>query len=66
LIRIFEEFQAFNGIFFFLNGDIVNNTQDPVVVFKFIEAATQLAQLGEVERVCRDHKFYDPRKSRSF
>jgi len=29
------------------------------VVFKYIEAATQLNQLKEVERVCRDSEHYD-------
>jgi clathrin heavy chain len=54
LINLFEEFKAYNGVFYYLNS-LVNFTEDPNVVFKYIEAATKLDQLKEVERVCRDN-----------
>jgi clathrin heavy chain len=57
LISLFEEFKAFNGIFYYL-GSFVNFTENPVVVFKYIEAATKLEQFKEVERVCRDNDHY--------
>jgi clathrin heavy chain len=66
LIKVFEEFQAYNGTYFFLKGEIVAQSEDPVVVFKFIEAATQLAQLGDVEAVCRDHQHYDAKEVKEF
>jgi clathrin heavy chain len=58
LISLFEEFKAYNGIFYYL-GSFVNFTEDPVVVFKYIESAIKLDQLKEVERVCRDNEHYD-------
>jgi len=66
LIRIFEESQAFNGLFVFLNGDIVANSQDPAVVFKFVEAAVATGQFQDLERVCREHKYYDAKEVKEF
>lgn len=65
LISLFEDFKAFNGIFYYL-GSFVNFTENPVVVFKYIEAATKLDQLKEVERVCRDNDHYDPKEVKEF
>jgi clathrin heavy chain len=65
LIQLFEEFKSYNGIYFYL-GSFVNFTEDKDVVFKFIEAATNLAQMKEVERVCRDNDHYDPKEVKEF
>jgi len=65
LINLFEEFKSFNGIYFFL-GSFVNFSTDTKVVFKFIEAATKLNQLKEVERVCRDNEHYDAKEVKEF
>jgi clathrin heavy chain len=65
LIGLFEKFKCFEGIFYFLNP-IVNTTQDPDVVYKYIEAAAKTGQVQEVERVCRESDKYDPAKVRDF
>lgn len=65
LIQLFEEFKSFNGIYFYL-GSFVNDTEDPAVVFKYIEAAVQLNQFKEVERVCRDNNHYDPKEVKEY
>jgi len=65
LIALFEEFKAFNGIFYYL-GSFVNYTESSSVVFKYLEAATKLEQLKEVERVCRDNDHYDPKEVKEF
>lgn len=65
LISLFEEFKAYNGIFYYL-GSFVNFTDQPSVVFKYIEAATKLEQFKEVERVCRDNDHYDAKEVKEF
>lgn len=65
LISLFEEFKAFNGIYYYL-GSFVNFTEDSTVVFKYIEAATKLEQFKEVERVCRDNDHYDAAEVKEF
>ena len=65
LIALFEDFKAYNGIFYYL-GSFVNYTESNYVVFKYIEAATKLDQLKEVERVCRDNDHYDPKEVKEF
>lgn len=65
LIKLFEDFKSFEGIFYYL-GAIVNNSQVPVVHFKYIEAASKMQQLKEVERVCRDSTVYVPEDVKKF
>jgi clathrin heavy chain len=65
LIQMFEEFKSYTGIFFYLSN-FVNTTQDPKVVFKFIEAATNCQQLKEVERVCRDNTHYEAKEVKEY
>ena len=52
-------------MFYFL-GQIVNTSQDPEVHFTYIEAATKVGQLKEVERICRESNYYDPAKTKDF
>jgi clathrin heavy chain len=65
LIRIFEEFQSLQGIFYFLK-DIVDQIEEPDVVFKFIEAATLLSQFANVGQVCQTSEHYDPERVKEF
>ena len=44
----------------------MNNSEDPSVVFKYIEAAVKLNQLKVVEGVCRDHNHYDAKEVKEF
>jgi len=65
LIKLFEEFNSWNGLYFYL-GSFVNFTNDTNVVFKYIQAATKLNQPKEVERICRDNEHYDPKQVKEF
>lgn len=63
--NLFESFQCYDGLFFFLGG-ILASTNDPEVHFKYIEAASRLGHVQEVERVCRESKNYDPVRVKDF
>lgn len=65
LIKLMEDFKSFEGLFYYL-GAIVNNSQDAVVHFKYIEAAAKMQQFKEVERVCRDSTVYVPEDVKKF
>jgi len=65
LIQLFEEFKSWEGLFYFL-GALVDFSEDPDVHFKYIQAATMIGQLQEVERITRDSNFYDPVKTKEF
>ncbi|OMJ87695.1 hypothetical protein SteCoe_10539 [Stentor coeruleus] len=65
LIEMFEKFGSYDGLFYFL-GSVLTFTEEPDVYFKYIEAAAKLNQSGEVERVIRETKFYDPVKVKDF
>ncbi|TKR78217.1 hypothetical protein L596_019061 [Steinernema carpocapsae] len=65
LIDLFESFKNFEGLYYFL-GSIVNFSQDPVVHYKFIQAACSTGQIKEVERICRDSNCYDPERVKNF
>lgn len=56
---MFESFQSWEGIFYFL-GSVLAFSTDPEVHFKYIEAASKLNHVQEVERVCRESQHYDP------
>ena len=65
LIELFESFKTFEGLFYYL-GSIVNLSEDPEVVFKYIQAATKFQKYVEVERICRDNNYYNPEKVKNF
>jgi clathrin heavy chain len=65
LVKLFEKFKSFEGLYYYLSA-IVNTSQEPVVHFKYIEAAAKLGQLKEVERVCRDSTVYNPAEVKAF
>jgi len=65
LIDLFEKYKTAEGLYYFL-ASIVNVSEDPEVVFKYIEAATKLGQIREVERICRDNNVYNPEKVKNF
>jgi clathrin heavy chain len=64
MIKLFEEFNSNEGKFLYLQA-VVNVTDDPEVVFKYIESAAKSGQVKEVERVVRE-KNYDPVRVRDF
>ncbi|KAK8168097.1 clathrin heavy chain [Phyllosticta citrichinensis] len=65
IIDLLEKYRTAEGLYYYLGG-IVNLSEDKEVVFKYIEAATAMGQLNEVERICRENNFYDPEKVKNF
>jgi clathrin heavy chain len=65
LISLFEDFKSFNGLYFYLNS-LVNTSDRPSVVFKYIEAAVKLQQFKEIERVCQTLSNFDPKEVKDF
>ena len=65
LIELFERYRTAEGLYYYL-GSIVNLSEDTDVHFKYIEAATKMNQLTEVQRICRDSNFYNAEKVKNF
>ncbi|KAK4540289.1 hypothetical protein LTR36_009601 [Oleoguttula mirabilis] len=65
IIDLLEKYRTAEGLYFYLGG-IVNLSNDKDVTFKYIEAATKMGQLTEVERVCRESDYYDAEKVKNF
>ncbi|ODV81895.1 clathrin heavy chain [Suhomyces tanzawaensis NRRL Y-17324] len=65
LIKIFEDFKCTEGLYYYLSS-IVNLTQEPDVVFKYIQAAAKMNQTKEIERVVRDNNVYNGEKVKNF
>ena len=65
IIDLLEKYRTAEGLYFYLGG-IVNVSQDKEVHFKYIQAATTMQQINEVERICRESNFYDPEKVKNF
>lgn len=53
------------GLYYYL-GSIVNLSQDPLVHFKYIQAACRTGNIREVERICRESNHYDAEKVKNF
>lgn len=65
IIELLEKYRTAEGLYFFL-GAIVNVSEDKDVHFKYIEAATRVGQLNEVERICRESQYIDGEKVKNF
>lgn len=65
LIQLFEKHRTAEGLYYYL-GSIVNLSEDPDVVFKYLEAATTMNQVTEVQRICRENNYYNPEKVKNF
>lgn len=65
LIKFFETYKCNEGKYYYLSL-IVNVSQEPDVVFKYIEAAAKLNQIKEIERVVRDNNIYNGEKVKNF
>ncbi|KAG7660847.1 CHC1 [[Candida] subhashii] len=65
LIKIFEDYKCTEGLYYYL-GSIVNLTDDPDVVFKYIQSAARMNQTKEIERVVRDNNVYNGEKVKNF
>ncbi|KAJ5273478.1 clathrin heavy chain [Penicillium angulare] len=65
LVDLFEKYRTAEGLYYYL-GSIVNLSEDPEVHFKYIEAATTMNQVTEVERICRESNYYNAEKVKNF
>ena len=65
IIDLLEKYRTAEGLYYYLGG-IVNVSEDKDVHFKYIEAATKMGQIQEVERICRESQYYDPQKVKNF
>ncbi|TID27777.1 clathrin heavy chain [Venturia nashicola] len=65
IIALLEKYRTAEGLYYYL-GSIVNVAEDKDVTFKYIEAATLMNQVNEVERVCRESQFIDGEKVKNF
>ncbi|KAI8391214.1 uncharacterized protein BYT42DRAFT_490201 [Radiomyces spectabilis] len=65
LIDLFESFKSNEGLYYYL-GSIVNVSQDPLVHFKYIQAACRTGNIREAERICRESNYYDAEKVKNF
>lgn len=65
LMGLFGDLKQQDALFFYLQA-IVNESEDPEVHFKFIEASVNVGQFGEAERVTRESSVYDPERVKNF
>lgn len=65
LVSLFSELKQQDALFYYLQA-VVNESEDPEVHFKFIEAAVSVGQYGEAERVTRESSVYDPERVKVF
>mmetsp|Transcript_42348 Transcript_42348/g.49341 ORF Transcript_42348/g.49341 Transcript_42348/m.49341 type:complete len:829 (+) Transcript_42348:10-2496(+) len=65
IIKLFEHYQCWDGLFFYL-GHILPETEDEDCYFKYIQAATRLNKIAELEKVIKGTNHYDPVKVRDF
>jgi clathrin heavy chain len=63
LIKLFEEEKCYDGLYFYL-GQIVNFSKEASVHNMYIEAATKVGDMNEVERIVSQSKFFDPERIR--
>ncbi|KAG9680719.1 clathrin heavy chain, partial [Aureobasidium melanogenum] len=65
IIALLEKYRTAEGLYYYLGG-IVNLSEDEEVTFKYIEAATTMGQIQEVERICRESNHYNGEKVKNF
>jgi clathrin heavy chain len=65
LVKLFETYGSYAGLFAFISR-IVNNINDPEIMFKYISAGVITGNFDEVVRVVKDCDNYDPAKVLQF
>ena len=65
LIHIFLEKNLHDILYYYL-GAIVAYTRDPEVHFRYIEAAAEVGQFQELERMTRESPCYDPERTKNY
>ena len=72
LIELFLNFRAFEALYYFL-GNIIRASPahpegctDPEVHYRYLEAAANVGQISEVERMTRESDYYPAEKTKNF
>lgn len=65
LIHMFLEKNLYDVLYYYL-GAIAPYTRDPEVHFRYIEAAAEVGQLQELERMTRESPCYDPERVKNY
>ena len=65
LIALFESFNAWTGLFYYLQV-LVTTTDSKDVVFKYVESCVKLDQRNEAVRVCQENNYYDPKQMKDY
>ena len=65
LVKLFETYGNNNGLFMFLSR-VINQIQDPEIVFKYICAGVITNNFQEVCRVVKENDNYDPKRVLEF
>ncbi|KAH9582085.1 hypothetical protein LSM04_004601 [Trypanosoma melophagium] len=65
LIELFLERKLYDILYYYL-GAIVPYTRDPEIHFRYIEAAAEVGQAQELERMTRESPCYDPERTKNY
>lgn len=65
LVKLFETYGNFNGLYMFLNR-VISTVNDPEVMYKYICAGVITNNFPEVSRIIRESDIYDPKKVLDF
>ncbi len=65
IMSLFQERDSNEGLFYYL-GALLPTSENKEVHFRYIEAASKIQQIKEVERVTRESNFYDPERVKLF
>lgn len=65
LINLFLEHNLYDVLYYYL-GAIVPYTRDPEVHFRYIEAAAEMGQMQELERMTRESPCYDAERTKNY
>ncbi|EPY38025.1 clathrin heavy chain [Angomonas deanei] len=65
LIDLFQEHSLYDVLYYYL-GAIVPYTRDPEVHFRYIEAAAEMGQMQELERMTRESPCYDAERTKNY
>ncbi|KAJ3447117.1 clathrin heavy chain [Anaeramoeba flamelloides] len=64
-VALFENFNSFEGVYYYL-GSVISQTQEADIHYKYIQAATKIGEIQEVEHICRTSDYYNPEKVKNF
>ncbi|KAK7199875.1 clathrin heavy chain [Novymonas esmeraldas] len=65
LVDLFLEHNLYDVLYYYL-GAVVPYTRDPEVHFRYIEAAAEMGQMQELERMTRESPCYDAERTKNY